>query len=223
MCERLRRGDVAVDVGCFKGAYTYWMRRCVGAEGEVVAFEPQPRQVEYLRSVVGAMGWRNVEVVANGVSDAAGELKLFQPASGHEATFVELGGEHAALPTITVPVTTLDAFFAGRERQPAFIKIDVEGHESAVLEGARGLLEKSRPTILVECEARHRADGDVRPLLEMLTSLGYEGSFFECGRRRPLVEFDAARHQQHESGKKLPAGYVNNFAFEHPAPVRADH
>ena len=76
MCERLRPGDMAVDVGCFKGAYTYWMRRCVGAEGEVVAFEPQPQQVAYLRGVVAAMKWRNVIVEAKGVSNAAGELEL---------------------------------------------------------------------------------------------------------------------------------------------------
>jgi hypothetical protein len=42
MCERLQPGDIAVDVGCFKAAYTYWMRRCVGATGSVAAFEPQP-------------------------------------------------------------------------------------------------------------------------------------------------------------------------------------
>src|SRR5262245_10565403 len=88
LCERLRPGVTALDVGCFKGAYTDWMRRWVRAAGQVVALEPQPEQVEYLRGVVAAMKWRNVEVAAAGVSEVGGTLKLFRPPSGHEATFV---------------------------------------------------------------------------------------------------------------------------------------
>jgi FkbM family methyltransferase len=215
LCARLRPGETAVDVGCFKGAYTYWMRRCVGAEGEVVAFEPQPRQVAYLRGVVASMKWRNVTIEAQGVSDAPGELQLFQPPAGHEATFVARKAEVQPCETITVPVTTLDAYFADRPTQPAFLKIDVEGYESAVLAGARGTLAAGWPTLLIEIEARHRADGDVRPVFDLLASLGYEGSFFLAGQRRPIHEFDASRHQRIEPDGKLPRDYANNFAFEH--------
>lgn len=217
MCERLRTGDVAVDVGCFKGAYTYWMRRCVGEAGSVVAFEPQPKQVEYLRNVIAAMKWQNVLIEGQGISDAAGELELFKPASGHEASFVARERAEGECETIRVPVATLDAYFARRPAKPAFIKIDVEGHESAVLAGARETLAASRPTLLVECEMRHRADGDVRPVFEFLASLGYEGSFFQSGKRRPLAEFDPAKHQRLAENGSLPRDYANNFAFEHPA------
>ena len=216
MCERLRAGEVAVDVGCFKGAYTYWMRRCVGASGEVVAFEPQPRQIDYLRGIVAAMKWQNVFVEGQGLSDVPGELELFKPASGHEASFVARSREGEACETFRVPVTTLDTYFASRPANPAFIKIDVEGHESAVLAGARETLANYRPTLLVECEARHRADGNVRLVFELLASHGYEGSFFQNGKRRPLTEFDPVRDQRLEADGKLPPEYANNFAFEHP-------
>jgi hypothetical protein len=120
-----------------------------------------------------------------------------------------------ALSHVPVEVTTLDAFFDEHERAPNFLKIDVEGHELAVLNGARRLLEQYRPTILVECEARHRADSDVRPVFELLQSLGYEGSFFDRRSRRPLGEFDAAVHQRLDPANpdRVPRGYVNNFAF----------
>jgi len=216
LCERLQPGETAVDVGCFKGAYTYWMRRCVGAGGKVVAFEPQPEQVAYLRGVVAAMKWQNVTIEGQGVSDAAGELTLFRPASGHEASFVARDSQESACATTRVPVTTLDAYFADRPARPALIKIDVEGFESAVLAGARATLESCRPTLLIECETRHRADGDVRPVFDFLSALGYEGSFFLAGERRPLAEFDPVRHQRIEPGGKLPQLYANNFAFEHP-------
>jgi FkbM family methyltransferase len=216
MGERLRRGDLAVDIGAFKGAYTYWMQRFVGKGGQVIAFEPQPRQAAYLRKVLAAMKYANVTLEAMGVSDAVGTLRMFVPASGHEATFESRKAEEQACQTVDVPVTTLDAYFAERAVGPAFVKIDVEGHESAVLAGARETLARFRPTLLVECEARHRADGDVRPVIEGLTSLGYESSIFLHGQRLPITEFDFERHQHYTPGKRLPAGYVNNFAFEHP-------
>ncbi len=216
MCERLRPGGTAVDVGCFKGAYTYWMRRCVGAAGEVVAFEPQPKQVAYLRGVVAAMKWQNVTIEAQGVSAAPGELQLFTPASGHEATFVARKAEEQPCETTVVPVTTLDVFFANRSAKPDFVKIDVEGHELEVLQGTRETFSANRPTLLVECETRHRPDGDVRPVFELLASLGYEGSFFLGNQRRPLAEFDPLQHQRIEPGGKLPPGFANNFVFEHP-------
>ena len=43
----LRHGDVAVDVGAYKGGYTYWMREAVGDAGTVFAFEPQPELAYY--------------------------------------------------------------------------------------------------------------------------------------------------------------------------------
>lgn len=217
LCDRLRPGDVAFDVGAFKGAYTYWMRRCVGSSGRVVAFEPQPEQVAYLSGIVAAMKWQNVTIVPSGVSDSAGTLKLYRPPSGHEATFVARESADPAVATTDVHVVTLDDYCRRENLRPAFIKIDVEGHESAVLAGAREVLASCRPTILVECETRHRADRDVRPLFEFLASLGYEGNCFRGGQRRPLTEFDAARDQQLLADGTLPAGYVNNFAFEFAA------
>src|SRR6188474_1446364 len=75
----LVRGQVAVDIGCHKGAYTYWMRRRVGPSGAVYAFEPQPGQVAYLREAFSAMRYDNVEIVPMAVSDQCGEMPLYVP------------------------------------------------------------------------------------------------------------------------------------------------
>jgi FkbM family methyltransferase len=213
LCARLRAGQVAVDIGCHKGAYTYWMRRRVGRGGNVFAFEPQPRQVAYLRGAFSAMRYDNVAIVPMAVSEATGRLPLHVPAGSTHGASLETGSKESR--SVLVDVTTLDAFFADRPSGPDFLKIDVEGHELAVLRGARHTLETHRPTILVECEARHRADGDVRPVFDFLQSLGYEGSFFSNHRRRPLAGFDPAVHQRIDPGfSRLPRGYANNFAFE---------
>ena len=232
--QRLQPGKVAVDIGCHKGAYTYWMRRRVGPSGVVYAFEPQPQQVAYLRGAFSAMRYDNVEVVPMALSDKCGQLPLYMPGkSTHFASLVptNVGGlsdgdsrtrknskSASETPTIRVDVTTLDAFFTSDRRPPNFLKIDVEGHESAVLEGGRRTLEMYHPTILIECEARHRPDGDVRPAFDLLESLGYSGSFFCKGSRHPLAEFDPAVHQRLDPNlDRLPPEYANNFAFEYAA------
>jgi FkbM family methyltransferase len=227
--QSLRAGQVAVDIGCHKGAYTYWMRRCVGPSGVVYAFEPQPRQVAYLREAFSAMSYDNVEIVPMALSDNAGQLPLYTPAkSTHFATLEPRDDSTLRRPSIAngagsgdprttlVDVTTLDEFCTGARRPPHFLKIDVEGHELSVLEGGRRTLELHHPTILVECEARHRADGNVRPVFYLLESLGYSGSFFCNGGRYPLAQFDPAVHQRLDpSSEQLPTHYANNFAFEY--------
>lgn len=213
VCSQLRAGQVAVDIGCHKGAYTYWMRRRVGPNGAVFAFEPQPKQVNYLRTAFAAMRYDNVAIVPMAVSDICGTLPLHVPEGA--------GKTHAATLEVKsdskftrVEVTTLDAFIALQDRGPDFLKIDVEGHELAVLEGARRTLQSHRPAILIECEARHRADGNVYPVFNLLRSHGYEGSFFLDGGRRPLAQFNPAKHQRiRDCAVATPRGYANNFAF----------
>src|SRR6476620_790326 len=207
--QSLRPGQVAVDIGCHKGAYAYWMRRRVGPSGVVYAFEPQPKQVAYLREAFSAMQYDNIELVPMAVSDKCGQLPLYTAAvSTHFASLAprDVGGVSDAdsqsrtnskaasetPPTIQVDVTTLDKFFTHDRKPPHFLKIDVEGHELSVLEGGRRTLERHHPMILVECEARHRADGDVRPVFKLLETLGYAGSFFCQGNRIPLAKFDPA-------------------------------
>jgi FkbM family methyltransferase len=219
IASHLHSGQLAVDVGCHKGAYAYWMRRRVGGSGEVIAFEPQPRQVDYLRRAFTSMNYRNVTLFPMGLSDRPGRLNLYIPlAKGatHEASFVTRATCDRESRAVEVDVTTLDAVFANRPRAPHFIKIDVEGHELAVLHGGAETLKRHRPILLIECEARHRPSGDVKPVFDFLQSLGFTGSFFHGGGRRPMTEFQPARHQpQIAQGASPPAGYVCNFAFVH--------
>jgi FkbM family methyltransferase len=229
--DSLRPGQVAVDVGCHKGAYTYWMRRRVGPSGAVFAFEPQPRQVAYLKKAFESLPYDNVVLVPKALSDKVGHASLHIPDGAgktHAATLEQGAGSrergelgpnsysslHAPCSLLPVATTTLDTFFADQPRGPDFLKIDVEGHELAVLLGGQRTLESHRPTLLIECESRHRPDGNVRPVFDLLHSLGYDGTFFRNGRRLPLAEFDPVVHQQiGPDTHDLPHDYVNNFAF----------
>jgi len=56
----LNPGDVAVDAGAYKGGYTHWMRKHVGAFGQVFAFEPQAALAGFFRCAVDAFSWTRI-------------------------------------------------------------------------------------------------------------------------------------------------------------------
>jgi hypothetical protein len=135
----------------------------------------------------------------------------------HQASFVSAKGGESECDCVDVSVTTLDAHFAGRARGPDFIKIDVEGHEQNVLRGGLDTLHRHRPTLLIECESRHNPSSSIDEVFLLLRRMGYHGSFFHRGGRRPIEEFRGDEHQpQFPEIESPPRGYVNNFAFEHP-------
>ena len=111
---------------------------------------------------------------------------------------------------IEVPIRTLDSF---RLANVGFIKIDVEGHEPAVLRGARALLAASHPALLMELELRHNPTvfEDVWSLLD---PLGYR--MLACT-REGLVAVDRSRMAEIQKGRPEPnPDYLYNFVFAPP-------
>jgi hypothetical protein len=96
-----------------------------------------------------------------------------------------------------------------------FIKIDVEGHELAVLQGAARILELERPVVLVESEKRHHLDAP-QNIFNLMVARGYKGLFLQDGKPRPLSAFDTGLHQNPaalEGGVRKIGTYINNFIF----------
>ena len=211
MTATLRSSDTAVDVGAYKGGYTYWMRRAVGERGCVLAFEPQAEAAALLRKYVIAFRWSNVEVVEAALSAAPGAGILLRLASAPSPAASLVG---ASLPPsqvgTSVRLDTLDGFLADRSAtaRVGLIKCDVEGHELEVLRGAESTLRDHHPALLVECEARHLSGHSMTDVFHHLDALGYRGSFFWRGREEDVARFDATVHQV--EGRRP---YVNNFAF----------
>jgi hypothetical protein len=96
-----------------------------------------------------------------------------------------------------------------------FVKIDVEGHEDAVLQGAHDTLARTRPRVLIEAEERHRP-GATAGVASFFQSLNYSGFFLLAGRLRPISEFEPATHQnaaQLDAEGRRVGTYINNFVF----------
>jgi FkbM family methyltransferase len=143
------RDGVAVDVGANVGAIALLLARAAPA-GRVVAFEASPATVPVLRANLAANGAANVEVVPLALGDRAGRVRLSAIAAGAGGSFVS--AQAASGEGAEVEATTLDDWV--QERGLArldLVKIDVEGSEPRVLDGARRTLERHRPALVVEC------------------------------------------------------------------------
>lgn len=218
--QHLCRGSIAVDVGAHKGAYLYWMRKIVGPEGRVFAFEPQPQLAEILRKIVAYKRWSNVVIENLGVSSQSGTMTLHVPVSSTGtspgASLCPKAHESNSKTYRAVEVVTLDEYFAQKNVDRIdFLKCDVEGHELEVFRGASNILQSSHPRLLFECEGRHHEDGSVTSVFEFLKSLGFEGRFFLDRELVPVEKLDLRIHQSTEGERYWDQpSYCCNFAFE---------
>lgn len=204
---------VAIDVGANNGLYTYALLQ-LGVP-RIVAIEPNPKMVATLnRRFARHIAGGRLQVRTLGLSTERGRMDLFIPEGAHALASLEpRAAEHQEKITVEIlPMDDLDVGSVG------FIKIDVEGHEGAVLEGGRGLIARERPNILVEAEERHQANA-VQRARNVLEPLGYSGFFLGPDGLTTVAVFDPAIHQKESaldpSGRhKLPGAlYVNNFMF----------
>lgn len=144
----LRPGDLAIDVGANIGYYTLAMAHCVGSEGRVLALEPMPSTFDLLAGNVRASDVRNVTLMNVAASSTASiatmDLPMFAEtnlANLYEARLSSKG----AFPVLCVPLDSIPLPAPVR-----LLKIDAEGHDLDVLEGAKGLIENHHPILIVE-------------------------------------------------------------------------
>jgi FkbM family methyltransferase len=216
LLAKLKPADVAVDVGANKGSYLLWLSRAV-RPGSVVAFEPQPRLAEYLKRMCAACSLENVAINAAAVSEANGEMPLFIPGPDDSpgASLEKAIDRREKCRTIQVPVFSLDRYFESEPGRIGAIKIDVEGHELAVLRGAERILREHAPLLVFECEARHLSEGNVATVLNFVRQQGYDGWFVCRGRLQPISDFREDVHQRKVGDRFWDSpDYYNNFIME---------
>ena len=204
-----RKDALAIDIGGNQGWFAYYMAQL---SREVHVFEPNPvclGQIERVRSA-------NMIIHPLGLSDKPGTMTLRYDPENTGIGTIESANTLSNNPGIqrlikrNVTVDVLDSFAL---EGVACIKIDVEGHEPAVLRGARKLLSVERPCLLMELEFRHnpRTFDEVWSVLD---PLGYR--MLACT-NMGLESVDRTRLADLQVGQpETNPEYVYNFVFAPP-------
>jgi FkbM family methyltransferase len=196
------RARISIDVGANRGIWTEMLRR---HSRSVLAFEPNPKMFAELSTRLGP----GATALPFALSDGSGEAELRIPRrrkgysnQGGTLAHDSLGGR--AYGMVRVPMRRLDDVATG---DVGLIKIDVEGHELAVLRGAAALIARCRPVLVIEMEEKHLH----RPIAEAIAevaALGYRPHV--AGRDGPLPLRREDLPRLHGPGA---SDYVFNWIF----------
>jgi FkbM family methyltransferase len=187
LAEFMPDGGTAVDVGANQGLFAFAL---AAVAERVIAFEPNPDYAGFARWMLRG----RAEVHELALSDAPGRGTFFVPVSDrgmvlHYAGSLKL--THGQFPTITtyeVEIKTLDSLGVTDVR---FIKADVEGSEREVLDGARTVIARDRPVILLELlSGTHEDPGACTAAI--CESFGYDAVLVQRGQKIPALPAIAA-------------------------------
>jgi len=208
-------GSVFLDVGANIGWYSLTVARAAKARISILAFEPDPLSFRLLSENIRLNGCDAVRAVQQAVSDVETTKTLYLYANKNR-------GRHSLLPindqgTVEVRTTSLDAFLDREGIDPrtvALVKIDVEGYEYHVLNGARRLLE-SVPVMLCEYSPGYMRRGGIDPetLIALLREKDYLPYALRNGELQPVAFADLAALETNDRNffwvkRRHPAGVV---------------
>ena len=160
----LKPGDWVVDVGANVGHYTKKFSDVVGATGRVVAFEPVPATFELLAANAARFVHNNVTLLNLAASDATRVLGISIPNFDTGLKNYYQAALNTSSDGLQVMTCSLDAL--ALPHRVALLKIDAEGHDGIVLAGARSMIARDKPIVLIESVSRD--------VIELLTGLGYQ-------------------------------------------------
>lgn len=193
--DLLRPGDTVLDVGANLGYFSAVMAQAVGPSGRVFSFEPVPDTFEQLRlcALLNGFEWMTPLPVALGAAEGSIEL-AFDARNAGDASSHRPATRSAEQRVVRARVGRLDDLVAeSAAAAPAVMKLDVEGHEFEVLQGARKTIADTHPAIVFEFApslAQH-AGWRLADLAELISPDG-EYAFFRLGERDP-VKIDILR------------------------------
>jgi FkbM family methyltransferase len=194
---------LSLDIGANKGVWSYAMLpHSLG----VHAFEPNPKSLETLKS------WGKTKLTIHDIalSNQTGTATLYVP-KGLRSNYSNQGSSLVLTRTeghgsVTVDTKRLDDLLI---TNIGFMKIDVEGFEQQVLQGAVETLQRERPNLVIEIEEKHTKQR-IEDQLNTVCGYGYDCFALLKGTLTPMALIDFERHHRAPATR---ADYVFNFIF----------
>lgn len=152
----LQKGNTYLDIGSNLGLMALYASKCVGPNGKVFAFEPEPGTFKLLKQNITLNGFTNVQPIPLALGSAKNTAMIFNSQTNSGAASLipskKLTGQQSK-----IQVETLDDFICEKPIRPIrMIKIDVEGWELEVLKGGKKILSRAdAPILCVECSKLH--------------------------------------------------------------------
>tara|TARA_B100001093_G_C26601270_1_gene915984 strand:- start:85 stop:828 length:744 start_codon:yes stop_codon:yes gene_type:complete len=170
----------ALDIGVYRGVYSYKLSQYFKT---VHSFEPNPLLYPYLEKNLKKI-IQNIKLYNLALSDRSGETELKLPLRSKSlfkdnieelfqlgAASMHPNNDINKCKKVPIKLNMLDNILINNK--VGFIKIDVEGHETNVLMGAKSLINKNKPVLLIEIEERHTKI-PINETIKFVKDLGYD-------------------------------------------------
>ncbi|MBK9284867.1 MAG: FkbM family methyltransferase [Sphingobacteriaceae bacterium] len=207
----IKPDEIFIDIGANKGSYIFSALQFL-KPNHIVAFEPNPILAKRLSFV-----FRKVIVFQKALASTPGEGYLTIPFTENQAddclANLKSQPDENNAHNYKVKITTLDETVKQlKNNNIGLIKIDVEGNELNVLEGALKTVTKLRPVLIIEIENRQHENGIQEIISRIESDLNYKAFYYSILQNR-LIEYnpDSFLEQKMEDYGSLQ--YVNNFIF----------
>ncbi len=193
----------AIDIGANVGVWSYWLSKYAK---QVESFEPNPKIFNALKNIK----IKNVNSYNIALSNKSGSVDLLIPKGskgfsnqGASLSSIKVQGEHKS---ISIEAKCLDEY---NFLDVDFIKIDVEGHEHEVIEGAQETINKFKPTMVIEMEEKHNQI-PIEDQISSVEKLGYKCCVLINEKIIQIEEIDLNKFHRNPTNND---SYLFNFIF----------
>jgi FkbM family methyltransferase len=215
----IKPGMVIADIGANVGFYTMEMASSVGPTGRILAFEPDPFSFSLLQLRIKRAGTGNVEAYQFALGDKTGRAVLYCSAYNRADNRLSKSHREPNVEMSEVQVCALDEFMSTHTVETLDgLKIDVQGAEEQVLQGAQATLGRGLQWIWIEFSPEHLrgAGTDPERLLKLIGDLGMD--IFEINRAGCLQALSSFEGYT----RRIDSGYTDLVLLPRAAVARID-